>query len=110
MNCQSLTILRSRMSSLLLEDEALKGRAIIERKKIEEFRIKGLSDIEDDLKEYDNWDGVTKTGSVAFRLDSEGAIFQNILHLVGSTEPKRFEAKVLFGKGYRHEGHQVRNT
>ena len=108
MNCQSLTILRSRMSSLLLEDEALKGRAIIERKKIEEFRIKGLSDIEDDLKEYDNWDGVTKTGSVAFRLDSEGAIFQNILHLVGSTEPKRFEAKVLFGKGYRHEGHQVK--
>jgi hypothetical protein len=96
------------MSSLLLEDEALKGRAIIERKKIEEFRIKGLSDIEDDLKEYDNWDGVTKTGSVAFRLDSEGAIFQNILHLVGSTEPKRFEAKVLFGKGYRHEGHQVK--
>ena len=96
------------MSSLLLEDEALKGRAIIERKKIEEFRIKGLADIEDDLKEYDNWDGVTKTGSVAFRLDSKGAIFQKILHLVGSSEPKRFEAKFLFGKDYKHEGHQVR--
>ena len=96
------------MSSMLLEDEALKGRAIIERKKIEEFRIRGVGDIEEDLKEYDNWDGVTKIGSVVFRLDSDGAIFQNILHLVGNSEPKRFDAKFLFGKGYKHEGHQVR--
>ena len=52
----------------MLEDEALKGRAIIERKKIEEFRIRGVGDIEEDLKEYDNWDGLSKIGSVAFRL------------------------------------------
>ena len=96
------------MSSMLLEDEALKGRAIIERKKIEEFRIRGVGDIEEDLKEYDNWDGVAKIGSVVLRLDSDGAIFQNILHLVGNSEPKRFDAKFLFGKGYKHEGHQVR--
>ena len=46
---------------------------------------------------------------MSIRLDREGAIYQNILHLVGSSEPKRFEAKVLFGKGYKHEGHQVGN-
>ena len=93
---------------MLLDDDALKGRVIIERKKIEEFRIRGLGDIEEDLKEYDNWDGVAKTGSVAFRLDADGAIYQNILHLVGNSEPKRFDAKFLFGRGYKHEGHQVK--
>ena len=93
---------------MLLDDEALKGRVTIDRKKIEEFRIRGLGDIEEDLKEYDNWDGVVKIGSVAFRLDQDGAISQNILHLVGNSEPKRFDAKFLFGKGYKHEGHQVK--
>ena len=92
---------------MMLDDETLKGRAVIERKKVEEFRIRGLAEIEDDLKEYDNWDGVSKMGSVVFRLDNEGAIYQNILHLVGSSEPKRFDAKALFGKSYKPEGHQV---
>ena len=91
-----------------MDEEALKGRAVIERKKIEEFRIRGLAEIEEDLKEYDNWDGLSKMGSVVLRLDNEGTIYQNILHLVGSSEPKRFDAKVLFGKAYKHEGHQVR--
>ena len=94
--------------SLVLEDVAFKGKAVIARKKIEEFRIKGLGEVEEDLKEYESWDGVTKIGCVAFRLDGQGAIFQNILHLVGSTELKRFDAKVLFGKAYKHDGHQVR--
>ena len=96
------------MSSFLLEDEMLKGKAAIERKKIEEFRIRSLGDVDGDLKEYDGWDGVARLGCVAFRLNGEGAVFQSILHLVGNTEPKRFDARVLFGKDYRHEGHQVR--
>ena len=93
--------------SLELEDEAFKGKAVIDRKKIEGFRIKGLGEVEDDLKEYESWDGVTKMGCVAFRLDGQGSIFQNILHLVGSTEPKRFEAKALFGKTFKQDGYQV---
>ena len=56
------------MTSILLDDEVMKGRAVIERKKIEEFRIRNLGEIEEDLKEYDNWDGLSKMGSVAFRL------------------------------------------
>ena len=52
--------------------------------------------------------GTELPGCVAFRLNGEGKVFQSILHLVGSTEPKRFEARSLFGKDYRHEGHQVR--
>ena len=39
--------------SSILEDEAFKGKAVIEQKKIEEFRIKGLGEVEDDLKEYE---------------------------------------------------------
>ena len=91
-----------------MEDETLKGKVMIERKKIEEFRIRSLAEVEGDLKEYDAWDGAARLGCVAFRLNGEGKVFQSILHLVGSTEPKRFDARVLFGKDYRHEGHQVR--
>ena len=94
--------------SSVLDDEALKGKAVIEKKKIEEFRIKGLGEVEDDLKEYESWDGVAKMGCVALRLDNQGKVFQQLLHLVGSTEPKRFDARVLFGKGYKHDNHQVR--
>ena len=97
-----------RMSSIQLDDETLKGRGVIERKKIEEFRIRSLGEVDGDLKEYDGWDGAARLGCVAFRLNGEGKVFQSLLHLVGSTEPKRFEARSLFGKDYRHEGHQVR--
>ena len=38
------------MSSILLEDETLTGKAVIERKKIEEFRIRSLAEVEGDLK------------------------------------------------------------
>ena len=96
------------MTSILLEEETLKGREVIERKKIEEFRIRSLGEVDGDLKEYDGWDGVARLGCVVFRLDGGGKVFQSILHLVGCTEPKRFEARSLFGKEYRHEGHQVR--
>ena len=96
------------MSSIALEDEILKGKVAIERKKIEEFRIRSLAEVDGDLKEYDGWDGVARLGCVALRLNGEGKTFQSILHLVGSTEPKRFDARSLFGKDYRHEGHQVK--
>ena len=96
------------MTSILLEDEAFKGKGLIERKKILEFRIRGLAEVEKDLKDYDGWDGVAKLACVALRLDGQGNIFQDILHLVGSTEPKRFDAKVIFGKDYKQDGHQVK--
>ena len=83
------------------------GRAVIERKKMVEFRIRGLAEVEKDLKDFDGWDGVAKLACVALRLDGQGNIFQDILHLVGSTEPKRFDAKVIFGKDYKQDGHQV---
>ena len=62
------------------------GKAVIERKKIEEFRIRSLAEVEGDLKEYDGWDGAARLGCVAFRLNGEGKVYQSILHLVGSTE------------------------
>ncbi len=94
--------------SLVLEDEVLLGTGSVDRRKIEEFRIKGLSAIGADLREYDGWDGKSKQACVALRLDGEGKIFQKIVHLVGKTEPKRFEARVLLGKDYKHEQHQVK--
>ena len=67
------------MSSIQLDDETLKGRGVIERKKIEEFRIRSLGEVDGDLKEYDGWDGVARLGCVAFRLDGGGKVFQSIL-------------------------------
>ena len=39
------------MTSILLEDEAFKGKELIERKKILEFRTRGLAEVEKDLKD-----------------------------------------------------------
>ena len=94
--------------SVELEEEGFRGREKIARKDIEDFRIKGLEEIAEDLKEHGGWDGVAKVGCVAFRVDRQGARTVDILHLLGSTEPKRLDARVVFGKEYTHEGHQVK--
>ena len=44
---------------------------------------------------------------VAVRIDRQGTITQDMIHLVGLTEPKRLDARTIFGKDYPHEGHQV---
>ena len=91
-----------------LEEEVFSGKDKVKRKDIEEFRIKGLEDIAGDLADHAGWDGVTKVGSLAFRVDRQGKITQDILHLLGTTEMKRLDAKVVFGRDYIHEGHQVK--
>ena len=58
-----------KMTSVELEEEMYGGREPVSRKNIEDFRIKGLEEIADDLKEHGGWDGVSKVGSVAFRVD-----------------------------------------
>ena len=104
--CQLIIVVRSRMSSLL-DDEAFKGKEAVDRRKIEEFRIKGLQEVAADLKEYESWDGVAKVGCVAVRIDRQGTITQDMVHLLGFTEPKRLDARLIFGKDYQPEGHQV---
>ena len=96
------------MTSVELEEEMYGGREPVSRKNIEDFRIRGLEEIADDLKEHGGWDGVSKVGSVAFRVDRQGKLTQDILHLLGTTEPKRLDAQVVFGREYPHEGHQVK--
>lgn len=90
-----------------LDDEAFKGKEVVERRKIEEFRIKGLQEIAADLKEYESWDGIARMGCVAVRIDRQGTISQDMVHLVGFTEPKRLDARLIFGKEYQHSDHQV---
>ena len=91
-----------------LEEEIFKGKEKIERKDVENFRIKGLEEIAKDMREHSDWDGVTKVGNVAVRVDRQGKITQDILHLLGSSEPKRLDARLVFGKEYGHEDHQVK--
>ena len=93
--------------SSLLEDGTFKGKEAVDRRKIEEFRIKGLQEVEGDLKESEGWDGITKMGCVAVRIDRQGTITQDLVHLLGFTEPKRLDARLVFGKDYQPEGHQI---
>ena len=44
------------------------------------------------LKEYESWDGIARMGCVAVRIDRQGTISQDMVHLVGFTEPKRLDA------------------
>ena len=95
-------------SSLELDEEVFRGREKVARKDIEDFRIKGLEEIEKDMKEHGDWDGVAKVGCLAFRVDRQGKPTQDILHLLGASEPKRLDAKLVFGKDYKHDDHQVK--
>ena len=97
-----------RKMSLELDEEVFRGREKIARKDIENFRIKGLEEISKDMKEHGDWDGVAKAGCLAFRVDRQGKITQDILHLLGASEPKRLDAKLVFGKEYKHDDHQVK--
>ena len=45
---------------------------------------------------------------MAFRVDRQGKITNDILHLLGVSEPKRLDAKLVFGKDYNHADHQVK--
>ena len=63
----------------------------------------GLEEIAKDLREHGDWDGVTKVGCLAFRVDRQGKITNDILHLLGVSEPKRLDAKLVFGKDYNHQ-------
>ena len=51
---------------------------------------------------------MTKVGCLAFRVDRQGKITNDILHLLGVSEPKRLDAKLVFGKDYTHDDHQVK--
>ena len=51
---------------------------------------------------------MTKVGCLAFRVDRQGKITNDILHLLGVSEPKRLDAKLVFGKDYAHDDHQVK--
>ena len=51
---------------------------------------------------------MTKVGCLAFRVDRRGKITNDILHLLGVSEPKRLDAKLVFGKDYTHDDHQVK--
>ena len=66
------------------------------------------------LKEYESWDGIARMGCVAVRIDRQGTISQDMVHLVGFTEPKRLDARLIFGKEYPLRLQQVlvkpRNT
>ena len=90
-----------------MKDAFFEGREKIPRKRILDSRIKGVEDIRADLEEYSGWDG-SKVATVALRLDRDGSIEQDIVHLEGFTDPKRMDATVVFGKEYGGQDHQVR--
>ena len=99
---------RIMIASAELDEEVFRGREKIARKDVVDFRIRGLEEIAKDLREHGDWDGVTKVGCLAFRVDRQGKITNDILHLLGVSEPKRLDAKLVFGKDYNHADHQVK--
>ena len=71
------------------------------------FRIKSLENIGRDLVEYSAWDLVQPVATVALVL-KEGNIDQCVPGLLGELDPKRVDAKIIFGDQYKGEDHQVR--
>ena len=74
-----------------------------------EFRINGVEEIAEDLKEHSNWDmEKLRAASIAFRIDQYGAIDQDILHLGGFVEAKCLDGCTMFGRNYTHPDHQIK--
>ena len=91
-----------------LDNAVFQSNEAIPRRRLLEFRVRRVGDINIDLREYFEWDGEARIATVALGLKDNGFIDRGILHLGGYTEVKRIDASVAFGKNYAGSGHHVK--
>ena len=91
----------------VLKDPIFQNRDVLESDGIKKYRIKSIEDINQDLVEFSAWDGTQMVATVALII-TEGIIGQCIPNILGETDTKRVEARVIFGEEYRGEDHQIK--
>ena len=83
-----------------LHEEMFKNKGIIPVDTLSKFKLKCLEDIGKDLVEYGSWDMAVPVAALGL-IVQEGQVSQCVLTLHGGTDPKRIDAKVVFGENYR---------
>ena len=91
-----------------LRDKVFENTDELDLEALTKYKLKSIEDIEKDLVEFGGWDTASQAATVALKMRNNN-IDQCILHLVGETDPKRMDAKTVFGDGYTGGSeHQVR--
>ena len=83
-----------------LHEEIFKNQGIIPADTLSKFKIKGIEDIDKDLVEFGSWDMAIPVAAVGLVV-REGQVNQSVLTLHGGTDPKRLDAKIVFGESYK---------
>ena len=91
----------------VLKDPVFTNRKVLDNDNIKKYRLKSLEEISQDLVEFSAWDREQLVATVALVM-KEGNIDQCIPNILGETDNKRIEAKVIFGDEYEGQDHQIR--
>ena len=91
-----------------LKDKVFENTEELDAETIKKYRVNSVEEIEKDLVEFGGWDTATPGATIALVV-KQGSVDQCILNLVGETDPKRMDARTVFGEGYGGgSDHQVR--
>ena len=90
-----------------LREEIFKNQGIIPADTLSKFKIKGIEDIDKDLVEFGSWDMAIPVAAVGLVV-REGQVNQCVLTLHGGTDPKRLDAKIVFGESYKGKEQHIK--
>ena len=91
-----------------LHDNVFANEDDLPMESIKKQKLKCLEDISKDLMEFSSWDGSSPASAISLILERGIEISQCIPSLFGTTDPKRINAKTVFGDSYGGSDHQVR--
>ena len=91
-----------------LHDNVFANEDDLPMESIKKQKLKCLEDISKDLMEFSSWDGSSPASAISLILERGIEISQCIPSLFGTTDPKRIDAKTVFGDSYGGSDHQVR--
>ena len=91
-----------------LRDKVFLNKEELQMDSIRKYQLNSIEDINKDLVDYSAWDMATPVSAVSLNIGNDAQISQASFHVFGDTDPKRLDAKTVFGDNYQGENHQVK--
>ena len=90
----------------VLKDTVFGNKDKIEHETLKKHRIKSLENIGQDIAEYLSWYMARPVATVSLII-KDGEIDQCVAMVLGDSDPKRVDAKLIFGEDYKVDDHQI---
>ena len=92
----------------ILKDEIFANRDVLPVETLKKYHLKSLEDIVQDLVDYSSWDLSQPMATIALLL-KEGKVDQCVPTILGESDPKRVDARTIFGDDYKGgNDHQIK--